>query len=65
MGYRWMHARLRWSQQQDHGSYSRVISYLDVLSADLVEWDPWRMARVAEIVTGGLIASYYWHDSDL
>ncbi|XP_062186040.1 protein MAIN-LIKE 1-like [Phragmites australis] len=37
MGYRWLHARLRWSHHQDHGNYSRVISDLDVLSADLVE----------------------------
>ncbi|XP_062195131.1 serine/threonine-protein phosphatase 7 long form homolog [Phragmites australis] len=65
MGYRWIHARLRWSQQQDHGNYSRVISDLDVLSADLVDWDPWRMARVKEIADGGLLASSCSRDADL
>jgi hypothetical protein len=65
MGYRWLHARLRWSHHQDHGNYSRVISDLDVLSADLVEWDPWRSERVAEIATSGLIAPSCFRDSDL
>ncbi|XP_062211895.1 uncharacterized protein LOC133912928 [Phragmites australis] len=65
MGYRWIHARLRWSQQQDHGNYSRVISDLDILSADLVDWDPWCMARVKEIADGGLLASSCSRDADL
>ena len=65
MGYQWIHARLRWTHQQDHGNYSRVISDLGVLSADLVEWDPLSMEWVAEIATGGLIASSYLRDSDV
>jgi hypothetical protein len=40
MGYRWMFARLRWMHQFDHGSYIRVVSDLDLLNADHVNWDP-------------------------
>jgi len=65
MGYRWIHARLRWNMQQDRGSYPRVISDLDVITADHVDWDPWRMARVVEIAEGGLLAASCTSDAGL
>jgi hypothetical protein len=40
MGYRWMFARLRCMHQFDHGSYIRVVSDLDLLNADHMNWDP-------------------------
>jgi hypothetical protein len=42
--------------QSDHGSYIRVVSDLDLLNADHVNWDPWTANRAADIVSGGLIS---------
>jgi hypothetical protein len=57
MGYRWMFALLRWMHQSDHGSYIHVVTDLDLLNVDHVNWDPWTADRAADIVSGGLISA--------
>jgi hypothetical protein len=65
MGYRWMFARLCWMHQSDHGSYIRVVSDLDLLNVDRVNWDPWTADRAADIASGGLISNACISDTGL
>jgi hypothetical protein len=65
MGYRWMFAWLRWMHQSDHGSYICVVSDLDLLNTDHVNWDPWTTDRAADIVSGGLISAACISDTGL
>jgi hypothetical protein len=57
MGYRWMFTRLCWMHQSDHDSYIRVVSDLDLLNTDHVNWDPWTADRATNIASGGLISA--------
>src|SRR6266540_5433966 len=65
MGYRWTHARMRWAQEQDHSSYICAVADLDVLTADGVSWDPWTVYRMAEIMSGGMLALSCTNDFQL
>jgi hypothetical protein len=65
MGYRWMFGRLCWMHQSDHGSYICVVSDLDLLNADHVNWDPWTADRAVDIASGGLISAACISDTGL
>jgi hypothetical protein len=51
--------------QSDYGSYICVVSDLDLLNADHVNWDPWTDDRAADIVSGGLISAACISDTGL
>jgi hypothetical protein len=42
--------------QSNHGSYICIVSDLDLLNADRVNWDPWTADRAADIASGGFIS---------
>jgi hypothetical protein len=65
MGYRRMFVQLCWMHQSDYGSYIRVVSDLNLLNADHVNWDPWTADRATDIASGGLISDACISDTGL
>jgi hypothetical protein len=51
--------------QFDHGSYIHVVSDMDLLNADQMNWDPWTADRAADIASGGLISAACISDTSL
>jgi hypothetical protein len=60
-----MFARLRWMHQSNHDSYICVVSDLDLLNTNHVNWDPWTADRAIDIASGGLISVACISDTSL
>jgi hypothetical protein len=51
--------------QSNHDSYICVVSDLDLLNVDHMNWDPWTADRAVNIVSGCLISAACISDTDL